>query len=105
MSGYPWHLPLNAFVKLAENGQLNEATGSTIPGEEKADTPLRMGELNEYSYQEIAHFYLWRRRGDPEIGYLEFINDALFEGRELSENACESANQIVQRRKTFRCNQ
>ena len=85
MSDYPWHLPLNAFVELAENGRLHEAMGSTIPGEEKAETPLRMGELNGYSYQDIAHFYLWRRRGDPESGYLEFMNDALFEGKELSD--------------------
>ena len=105
MSDYPWQLPIDAFVEFAKNGQVHEATGIAIPGEEKAETPLKMGELNGYSYQDIAHFYLWRRRGDPESGYLELMNDALFEEKALSENVCESANQIVQRRKTCEQNQ
>ena len=101
----PWRLPIDAFVAFAGNGRLHEATGVASPGEQKAETPLRMGELNKYSYQDIAHFYLWRRRGDPESGYLEFMADAFFEGKDLSENACQSVDQIAQCEKTCRCNQ
>jgi lambda family phage portal protein len=48
------------FRRSAKIGKLQKATGKIVPGEEKAKTPLQIGELNKYSPKDIAHFYAKR---------------------------------------------
>lgn len=75
-----WEMTLDEFGATASRGRLVLATGKRVPGEMFARTPLRMGELNNYGNENIAHFYVSRRR-DVAMGYEEMMADAVTEGR------------------------
>jgi len=68
----------NKFFQLASEGKLHKATGKQLPGEEKAETPLKRGLINGYSLSDICHFYAFRRCFHEE-GYKEFMVDLSFE--------------------------
>jgi hypothetical protein len=75
-----WQMSPQQFEQYASAGKLHQATGNAIPGEETARTPLKMGELNAYPDQDIAHFY-WARRGKTQYGWEEMMRDAIKEGK------------------------
>lgn len=86
----PWQMTASEFEQAVKRGKIVKSTGKTVPGEESAKTPLRMGELNGYSPDDIAHFYA-KRRGYPDSvtskydpiveGRKELVEDALREGK------------------------
>jgi len=86
----PWEMTGPEFEQAVKRGKIVQATGKKVAGEESAKTPLRMGELNGYSSDDIAHFYA-KRRGypnsvtadyDPIVeGRKELVTDALREGK------------------------
>ena len=65
---------LDEFKKMAERGKLRQATGRDLPSEEFAINPIELGRINRYSEDDIAHFYMFRRRGN-ELGYQEYLED------------------------------
>lgn len=85
-----WEMTGAEFEQAVKRGKIVQATGKDVPGEESAKTPLKMGELNGYSPDDIAHFYA-KRRGypnsvtadyDPIVeGRKELVTDALREGK------------------------
>lgn len=76
---------LDEFSQMVKNGKLNQASGKSIAGEEFAKTPMDMGVLNNYSLDDIAHFYAFRKGNgkvkpteayDPlKEGYSEYVRD------------------------------
>ena len=61
-----WDMTRDEFEEAARRGGVREATGKTLPGEDEATTALRMGEINEYSQDDIAFFYANKRGAFPE---------------------------------------
>ncbi len=86
----PWRMSSDEFATAVQRGKLHKATGRAVAGEKEAKTPLRLGELNGYSYDDIALFYA-SRRGYPgsataaydpiEAGREELLRDARVEGK------------------------
>jgi hypothetical protein len=79
-----WEMTLEEFGHAAEAGKLVAATGKKVRGENKGRTPLRIGELNKYTHEDIAHFYFRLAGGGnfgAEVGYQYLLQDALTEGR------------------------
>lgn len=91
----PWEMSREEFGAAVERGRLHKPTGRKVPGESEAQSPLRVGELNGYSDDDIAHFYA-KRRGHPEatsatydpieVGRQQLVADALAEGRTVPVN-------------------
>lgn len=79
-----WEMTPKELAEAAKRGKMNKATGIKVPGEENAKSPLKMGELNNYSYDDIAHFYV--NRHGLEAGHHELIMDALDEGKIIPDN-------------------
>ncbi len=98
-SGRIYEQSFDRFKEAAISGKLNKATGTKLPGEAEAKTSLILGEINQYSDQDIAHFYARRfgykapgdrLRPDDEAlaeGYKNLIEDAQSEGRVSPEKA------------------
>ena len=89
----PWQMTRDKFAAAVERGKLHKATGRAVAGESKAKTPLRIGELNGYSSDDIAHFYAVRRGYpgsasadyDPiAAGRDQLIRDARAEGKSFA---------------------
>ena len=98
-----WEMTVEEFEEAAARGKINKATGKTLPGEAEAQSPLTMGEINQYSPDDIAHFYservkhpeYWEIRDEPdgsraaqenprfaaEEGLQDLVEDAVLEGR------------------------
>ena len=68
------------FNEMVARGKLNQATGVAIPSEKLTKTPVGMGLVNQYSMDDIAHFYSRRAGGDPSA-YDEFIADVARESQ------------------------
>jgi len=104
MNKKPWEMDGGEFYEFAKKGKLYEATGEPAPKEiGTGETPLSLGESEEYSYEDIAHWYITRRmkinekknwvKKSKQFGWLaenmdqieiareEFIKDAIIEGK------------------------
>ena len=46
-----------------------------IDAEVDGGNPIQLGRINQYSEDDIAHFYVARRGGDVELGYEEYLED------------------------------
>jgi hypothetical protein len=86
------------FKKSASIGKLQKATGKIVPGEEKAKTPLEIGELNKYSPKDIAHFYAKRDSYSKDkitdeglkTGQAKLIMDAVSLKRSINAKSVEA---------------
>jgi len=78
----PWEMNIDEFEKFAEGGKIHKATGKELPGEDKAKTPLALGEINKYSPQDIAKFYQETHGKDA---HRELLRDAKAEGKAVPE--------------------
>jgi len=92
-----WEMTLQEFKDAADKGRIHKVTGVELPEEQEAITPLKLGEINNYSQSDIARFYASRRGAyrpdllksfpdyDPYLqAYIELIEDALSEGRKVT---------------------
>lgn len=89
-----WQMSKSEFRDAVGRGKMKKATGKALPGEDKAKTSLKMGEINNYSHDDIAHFYATRNGHGAsglkpgydaiEAGRQELLSDAKSEGRSLS---------------------
>jgi hypothetical protein len=85
------------FRRSAKIGKLQKATGKIVPGEEKAKTPLQIGELNKYSPKDIAHFYAKRDSYSKDkitdegikIGQARLIADAISLKRSINAKSVD----------------
>lgn len=74
-----YELTKEEFKSAAVRGELRLKTGTELPGESKAKTPLRLGEINKFSNDDIATFYA--TRSGLELGRKELVRDAIAEGK------------------------
>lgn len=90
----PWEMTRQEFSEAVARGKIHQATGASVPGEKTAQTSLRLGELNNYSGEDVARFYATRRgyaeaaqKGDADKsidqGREELVRDALAEGKAI----------------------
>jgi hypothetical protein len=94
MEEQPWEMSMEEFREAVRRGVLHRVTGRGVPGEESTTTPLRMGELNGHTGDDIAHFYAVRRGygvvsvegyDSIAVGRAQLLLDALGEGRCVPE--------------------
>jgi hypothetical protein len=105
----PWEMSRKEFEQAVKRGKLHPATDRRVSGEEDAKTPLRVGELNGYSGDDIARFYAARRgygnRNLPKTkagkkydsigaGRIELVDDALYEGRNVPKEVIEECRKL-----------
>ncbi len=100
----PWQMYFDEFFELSKKGRLHDDTGDPSPYKiGSQETPLSLGESEDYPYEDIAFFYIARRMPVKikktwpiearkpewltenldriEMAYYEFIEDSLFEGK------------------------
>jgi hypothetical protein len=72
------HIPTRKeFEQMAVRGRLHKQDNSVIPSDselDEAQTPVELGRLYGYTEDDIAHFYMSRRRG-VETSYIEYVRD------------------------------
>ena len=93
---HPWEMTFHEFCKYLVGGRLHQHTGKQFPGEDTAESCLRLGELNGYSEQDIAYFYATRHPG--HAGYQEYVEDAIFEGKAVPDDVMFKATAIATRK-------
>jgi len=76
---YGASVTLQAFITMANHGRIHTAAEDMVEPSElelkKARSPVDFGRLHGYSEDDIACFYLKRRRGRADIAYAEYIQD------------------------------
>ncbi len=76
----PWEMISDEFEEYVIGGKLHQQDYETkLPGEDEAETWLRLGLINAYPEKDIAYFYSLRSNGQ-KAGYLRYIADAIYEG-------------------------
>lgn len=99
-----WEMTLDEFSRAASAGKLVKATGRKIKDEDKARTPLTIGELNNYSREDIAHFYVRLAGGGTmgtDIGYQYLLQDALADGHTVPSRILKEYPKIFKKAKSL----
>lgn len=87
-----WATCIKAFAEAARRGRVHLSTGRPAPLRVgSGTTPLSLGESEGYPYEDIAHFYVARRRQskrspsreDLQRAYADFLRDAIYEGKSV----------------------
>jgi hypothetical protein len=73
------NITLHEFAAMAKRGRIHMAVEDAVEPSKadlnRAKSPLDFGRLYGYSEDDIACFYLKRRRGRSDIAYAEYISD------------------------------
>ena len=100
----PWQMYFDEFFEFAKKGRLHDDIGDPSPYQiGSQETPLSLGESENYPCEDIAYFYIARRMPAKikktwpiearmpewltenqdmiEMAYYEFIKDSLFEDK------------------------
>ena len=98
-----WEMTQRQFYAAGRKGRIVKATGKVVPGEKKARTALKLGELKGYRVEDIAHIYLHahrnylRDKAPAQCAYAHMIVDAIHEKRTVPRANAEVAVRVLER--------